>query len=109
MNDPIVGCILSIIIGGIIVALGLWQRKTGNPFFILDISLGNVREGDLPALAAESSLGVVIAGVAIIGMGPVMLVTGDALSPVNLILDAFVLVGIIIVFIAIRKYNGKIV
>ena len=109
MNDPIVGCVLSIIVGGIIVALGFWQRKTGNPFFIMDISLRNVKESDLPKLAVESSLGVVIAGIAIIGMGPVMLATGNALSPMNLILDAFVVVGVVIVLLAIRKYNGKII
>ena len=109
MNDPIVGCILSIIIGLIIAGLGLWQRKVGVPFFVLDISQKNVKEEDLPALARDSSVGVILAGVAIIAMGPVMLITSDALSPFNLILDAVILAGIVIVLVAIRKYNGKII
>ena len=108
MNDPIVGCILSVIIGGIIIALGLWQRKVGVPFFVLERSQKNVKESDLPALARESSVGVILAGAAIIGMGLVMLVTSNALSPFNLILDAVIIAGIVIVLLAIRKYNGKI-
>lgn len=108
MNDPIVGCILSVIIGGIIVFLGFWQRKVGVPFFVLERSQKNVKEEDLPALARESSVGVILAGAAVIGMGLVMLITSDALSPFNLILDAVIIAGIVIVLLAIRKYNGKI-
>ena len=107
MNDPIVGCILSVIIGAIIVGLGFWQRKVGVPFFVLERSQRNVKESDLPALARESSVGVILAGAAIIAMGLVMLITRDALSPFNLVLDAVILAGIVIVFLAIRKYNGK--
>ena len=107
MNDPIVGCILSIVIGGIIVGLALWQRKVGVPFFVLERSQRNVKEEDLPALARESSVGVILAGVAIIAMGPVMLLTSDALSPYNLILDGVILAGIVIVLITIKKYNGR--
>lgn len=106
MENAIVGCIISIIVGALILALALWQVKTGSVRLLHCYHTVNVPEEARPALARESGHPLAAVGILVMLLGP-------ALMPAPLadiscfVLVAAMLVATVLACRAIVKYNGS--
>lgn len=53
-GNVILGCVVCVAVGGLVLALGIWQMRTGDVRFLHGYHYANVPDADRLALARES-------------------------------------------------------
>ena len=53
-GNVILGCVVCVAVGGLVLALAIWQMRTGEVRFLHGYHYANVPDADRPALARES-------------------------------------------------------
>ena len=107
MKNAIVGCIICIIVGALILALALWQMKTGSVRLLHSYHTINVPEEARPALARESGYPLAAVGILVMLLGPAPMLPAPLADISGFVLVAAMLVATVLVCRAIVKYNGS--
>lgn len=107
MESTATGCIVCIIVGALILALALWQMKTGSVRLLHSYHTVNVPEEAQPALARESGRPLAISGISVILLGPALLLPAPLADILGFALVAALLLSIVLACRAIVKYNGS--
>lgn len=107
MENAIVGCIISIIVGALILALALWQVKTGSVRLLHCYHTVNVPEEARPALARESGHPLAAVGILVMLLGPALMLPAPLADISVFVLVAAMLVATVLACHAIVKYNGS--
>ena len=100
----IVGLIIEAVVGAAIIVLGIIIWAKHKVSLIHEYQYQNVKEEDIPAYTRHIGIGLIIMGVGICATGALNMFS----SPLWWIpLAAGILVGIIIMSVAQKKYNGS--
>lgn len=105
MENAIVGCIISIIVGALILALALWQVKTGSVRLLHCYHTVNVPEEARPARESGHPLAAV--GILVMLLGPALMLPAPLADISVFVLVAAMLVATVLACRAIVKYNGS--
>lgn len=101
------GCIVSIIVGALILSMALWQMKTGSVRLLHSYHTVNVPEEARPALALESGRWLAATGISVILLGPTLLLPAPYQEIATAILVTVLLASTALACRAIVKYNGS--
>lgn len=106
-GNVIIGCASSAIIGGLILAMALWQMRTGNVRWLHGYHYVNVPRVKRAALARESGRWMAVAGVCVVLLGLSLLLPRTAADVAGVALVVAVLGAIFMACRVIVKYNGS--
>lgn len=106
-GNVVLGCAVLAVIGGLVLALALWQTQTGNVRFLHGYHYVNVSVANRPALARESGRWLAVAGVCVMLLGFALLLPSQAAGIVGTVLVAAMFVAIIMACRVIIGYNGS--
>ena len=101
----IFGVIIDIAVGALLVILGLLIWKKEKVSILHDYHYKNVKKSDIPAYTKQVGIGLIIIGCGIIITGLLNLVN-SSLWWVSLL--AGLIIGLIILYKAQKKYNGSV-
>lgn len=108
----IVGVVVSILVGILCIAFGITHMR-GNISSLHSYHRNNVKEEDKKPFGKRVGAGMIIIGISIFIYGVLMLISELAALPVLTsialgIMLVGIVVGLIITFVAIKKYNKTI-
>lgn len=103
----ILGCAVCAASGGLVLALALWQMKTGDVRLLHDYHYVHVPAAARPALARESGRWLAATGIAAILLGFALLLPAPASDVISAILVTVLFASIALCCRAIIRYNGS--
>lgn len=106
-GNVILGCVVGVAVGGLVLALAIWQMRTGEVRFLHGYHYANVPEGDRPALARESGRWLAATGLCVAALGFSLLLPDPAAEIVAVALVAATLVLVAVICRVIVKHNGS--
>ena len=101
----IFGVIIDIAVGALLVILGLLIWKKQKVSILHDYHYKNVKKSDIPAYTRQVGIGLLIIGCGIIITGLLNL-ANSSLWWISLV--AGIIIGLIILYKAQKKYNGSV-
>lgn len=106
-GNVILGCVVCVAVGGLVLALGIWQMRTGNVRFLHGYHYANVPDADRLALARENGRWIAATGLCVTALGFSLLLPDPAADAVAVALVAVMLVLIAVTCRVIVKHNGS--
>ena len=101
----ILGAIIEFTVGAICIILGLLLWKKQKVSILHDYHYKHVKKADIPAYTRQMGIGLIIIGAGIIITGSLNLVYSSLWW---IPLSAGFVIGLIVIFLAQKKYNGSV-
>ena len=106
-ESVVLGCAVSVLVGGLVLALAIWQMRSGSVRFLHSYHYSNVPAAELPALARESGRWLAVAGASVALMGLSLLLPGPASDIASAACLVVTFVAIVMACNAIIRRNGS--
>lgn len=106
-GSVILGCAACAAVGGLILALAIWQMRTGNVRVLHGYHYANVPVGDRTALALKSGHWLAVVGACVVLLGFSLLLPSPVADIVAMTLIITLFVAIIMTCVVIVKHNGS--
>lgn len=106
-GSVILGCAVCAAVGGLILALGFWQVRTGDVRFLHSYHYANVPIADRPALARESGQWIAVVGACVVLLGFSLLLPSPVADIVATALIITLFAAIIMTCVVIVRHNGS--
>lgn len=106
-GNVILGCVVCVAVSGLVLALGIWQMRTGDVRFLHGYHYANVPDADRLALTRESGRWIAATGLCVTALGFSLLLPDPAADAVAVALVAVMLVLIAVTCRVIVKHNGS--
>ena len=107
VESAVLGCAVSVLVGGLVLALAIWQMRSGSVRFLHSYHYSTVPAAELPALARESGRWLAATGISVILLGPTLLLPAPYQEIATAILVTVLLASTALACRAIVKYNGS--
>lgn len=108
MNGNVVlGCVVCAVVGGLILALAIWQMRTGNVRFLHSYHYVNVPAADRPALALESGRWLAATGACTVLLGFSLLLPSPVADAIAIALVIAMFAAIVMTYRVIVRLNGS--
>lgn len=108
MNGNVVlGCVVCAVVGGLILALAIWQMRTGNVRFLHSYHYVNVPAADRPALALESGRWLAATGACTVLLGFSLLLPSPVADAIAIALVIAMFAAIVMTCRVIVRLNGS--
>ncbi|MCI2085307.1 MAG: hypothetical protein LKJ98_00965 [Olsenella sp.] len=106
-GNVFLGCVVCAFVGGLILALAIWQVRTGSVRFLHSYHCVNVPTDRRPALARESGRWLAVTGACVVLLGFSLLLPGPASDAVGVALIITLFVTIVMTCRVIVRHNGS--
>lgn len=106
-RNVFLGCIVCVFVGGLILALAIWQVRTGSVRFLHGYHYVNVPAADRPALARESGRWLAVTGACVVLLGFSLLLPDPASDAVGVALVIALFAAIIMTCRVVVRRNGS--
>ena len=84
-GNVILGCVVCVAVSGLVLALGIWQMRTGDVRFLHGYHYANVPDADRLALARESGRWIAATGLCVTALGFSLLLPDPAADAVAVV------------------------
>lgn len=106
-RNVFLGCVVCVFVGGLILALAIWQVRTGSVRFLHSYHYVNVPAADRSALALESGRWPAATGACVVLLGFSLLLPGPASDAVGVALVIALFAAIIMTCRVVVRRNGS--
>lgn len=106
-RNVFLGCVVCVFLGGLILALAIWQVRTGSVRFLHSYHCVNVPTDRRPALARESGRWLAATGACVVLLGFSLLLPGVMANAVGIALIITLFVAIIMTCRSVVRRNGS--
>lgn len=106
-GNVVLGCVVCVIVGGLILALAIWQMRTGSVRFLHSYHCVNVPADRRPALARESGHWLAATGACVVLLGFSLLLPSPTADAIAIVLVIALFAAIIMTCRVIVRHNGS--
>lgn len=106
-GNVFLGCVVCVFVGGLILALAIWQVRTGSVRFLHSYHCVNVPTDRRPALARESGRWLAATGACVALLGFSLLLPSPTADAIAIVLVIALFAAIIMTCRVIVRHNGS--